>query len=568
VIELLENARSTLLFTNVRSQTEAWYQAIVEARPDWIDQVALHHGSLDREMREYAERELAAGKLRCVVCTSSLDLGVDFSAVDQVLQVGSPKGVARLLQRAGRSGHAPGQTSRLTFIPAHALELVEIAAARDAIAAGQIEDRRPPVAPLDVLAQHLITLAAGGGFEERDLFDEVRTTRSYANLSEVQWQWVLDFVTRGGAALGNYAEYRKVIVENGRYVIADQKIAQRHRMSIGTISGDQSITVKYMTGRSLGTIEESFISKLAAGSRFVFAGKTLELIRVKDVSAYVRKSNEKGGLVPRWMGVKMSFSTQLASAVRAKLEEARHGIYKGHEMQAVEPVLSLQAQWSVIPARDELLIEYVVTREGHHLFFFPFEGRLVHDGLSALCALRISRVKPLSLTMTTNDYGFEMLCPHEVPIEEAIEQDLFSPENLTRDIPASLNAAAMAKRQFREVARVAGLVFTGYPGRTKTARQMQVSSELLFDVLARYDPGNLLLHQAQQEVLESNLEQSRLQQVLERLSRSRVTILRLKRPTPMAFPLLADRFRGASLSSESVVDRIRRMQVSLEKEAG
>jgi ATP-dependent Lhr-like helicase len=315
VLDLLSRARSTLLFTNVRSQTEAWYRAILEARPEWSDQVALHHGSLDRELREYAERGIAAGALRCVVCTSSLDLGVDFAAVDQVLQVGSPKGIARLLQRAGRSGHRPGEVSRLTFIPAHALEYVEIAAARDAMTRGEIEDRRPPVAPLDVLAQHAITIAAGGGFEESELLREVRSTRSYQRLSDVQWQWVMDFATRGGPALGNYGEYRRVILENGRYVIASDRIAQRHRMSIGTISGDQTVNVRYLTGRTLGTIEESFISKLTSGSRFLFAGKTLELVRFQDTSAYVRKASQPDGLVPRWMGNRMSFSTQLATAV-------------------------------------------------------------------------------------------------------------------------------------------------------------------------------------------------------------------------------------------------------------
>jgi ATP-dependent helicase Lhr and Lhr-like helicase len=268
------------------------------------------------------------------------------------------------------------------------------------------------------------------------------------------------------------------------------------------------------------------------------------------------------------MGGRMPLSTELSAAVRAKLEEARSGVFRGPEMEVVRPVLELQATWSKIPARDELLIERVKTGDGHHLFFYPFEGRLVHEGLAALFAFRISRLRPVSFTMTSNDYGFELLAPDPVPLEEALEAGLLDPKNLLQDIPASLNAAEMAKRQFREIARVAGLTFQGFPWKGKSMKQLQASSGLLYDVFVRYDPENLLLYQANREVLECQLEQSRLGRTLERLSSAHVSVLDTKRFTPLAFPILADRLRQSMLSSEKLTDRVKRMQLSLENAAG
>jgi ATP-dependent helicase Lhr and Lhr-like helicase len=545
VVEAIEAGQSALVFTNTRSQTEIWYQEILEARPDWAGLIALHHGSLDRKVREWVEDGLRAGKLRCVVCTSSLDLGVDFTPVDAVLQIGSPKGVARLLQRAGRSGHRPGVESRVLCAPTNALELIEVAAARDAIAAGNIEGRLPYERPLDALIQHVVTIALGGGFYPDELLDEVRTAHAYQDLTDAEWAWVLDFVTRGGPALQNYPEYHRVSVQDGRYVVTDRDVARRHRLSVGTITSDATLRVQYLTGRELGTIEEAFISRLRPGDRFIFAGKTLEFVRVREMTAWVRKSKDTRGLVPRWYGGRMPLSTELAEAVRQKLEEARSGMYRAPEMQAVRPILELQAAWSKIPAPDELLIERIETREGRHLFFYPFEGRLVHEGLAALFAYRISRLQPITFTLAANDYGFELLSPDPAPLEAALVAGLLSPGNLPDDIAASLNASEMAKRQFREITRVAGLTFQGYPGQAKSTRQLQASSSLLYEVFARYDPGNLLLSQADREVLERQLERSRLGRTLQRLAESRVALLDVPRPTPFAFPLLDAHMREA-----------------------
>ena len=567
VIAAIEEGQSAIVFTNTRSQTEIWYQAILAARPDWAGSIALHHGSLDRKKREWVEDQLRTGGLRCVVATSSLDLGVDFAPVDRVLQIGSPKAIARLLQRAGRSGHRPGAISRVTCVPTNALELVEIAAARDGIVAGAVESRHPVDRPLDVLAQHLVTVAIGGGFEPSELLDEVRCTHAFRELTDHEWQWALRFVSHGGDALRAYPEYARLVEENGRYIVKEREIARRHRMAIGTIVSDAQITLSYLNGGSLGSMEEAFIARLRAGDRFFFAGKSLEFVRVRDMKAWVRRAPNGRGAIPRWMGSRLPLSGELSEKLRQRLGEAASGVLAGEEMRALAPIFDVQRDWSAIPQPGEILIEKLKTREGWHLYIYPFEGRLVHEGLAALFAYRISRLRPISFTMASNDYGFELLSAAEPPLEEAIAAGLFSPDRLLEDVPASLNATEMARRQFREIARVAGLVFPGFPRSGKTARQLQASSGLFFDVFQHHDPGNLLITQAHREVLERQLEQSRLGRALQRLSESRVVLTRPPRPTPLAFGLLVDRARE-KVSSETLADRVRKMQMVLEKAAG
>ena len=567
VVNAIDEGESAIVFTNTRSQTEIWYRALLEARPDWAGVIALHHGSLERRTRAWVEEGLRTGRLRCVIATSSLDLGVDFSPVDRVLQVGSPKGVARLLQRAGRSGHRPGALSRVTCVPTNVLELIDVAAARDGIETGAIESRLAVERPLDLLVQHVVTVALGGGFVPDELAREVRTTRAYAALSDEEWAWVMDFVSRGGDALQGYEEYARVVERDGRWVVVNREIGRRHRLSIGTIVGDAQITVQYLRGSRLGSVEESFIARLRPGDRFTFAGKSLEFVRVRDMRAWVRRAPNTQGVIPRWMGSRLPLSRELAAAIRRRLDEAQRGIFRGAEMEALRPVLAVQARWSHIPGADELLIERVRTREGQHLYIFPFEGRLVHEGLAALFAYRLSRLARISFTLAANDYGLELLSPDPAPLDAALANGLLSPNNLLEDLPAALNASEMAKRQFREIARVAGLVFPGFPRSGKTARQLQASSGLFFDVLERYDPSNLLLSQARREVLERQLERSRLARTLERLERSRVVITTPKRTPPLAFPLLVDRARDR-VSSETLAERIRRMQLVLERAAG
>jgi ATP-dependent Lhr-like helicase len=324
--------------------------------------------------------------------------------------------------------------------------------------------------------------------------------------------------------------------------------------------------VQLLRGRTIGTVEENFIARLRPGDVFTFAGRVLEFVRVRSMVAQVRRSTAKSNTVPHWTGARMPISPQLAAWIRIKLDEARLGIYQGPEMAAVRGILELQAAWSRLPAVDELLIERVETREGHHLFFYPVEGRLVHEGLAALFAYRIAQLGPTSFTLAANDYGLELLSPERAPLDDAIEAGLLWPEHLLHDIPASLNAAELARRQFREIARIAGLVFQGYPGAAKAVKQVQASSELIYDVFARYDPDNLLLFQAHREVMERQLEQSRLARALERIASGRVSVVEVERPTPLAFPLLVDRARE-QVTSEKLGDRIRRMAAPLERAA-
>jgi ATP-dependent helicase Lhr and Lhr-like helicase len=565
VIAAIESARSTLVFTNVRSQAEIWYQGLLEARPEWAGLIGLHHGSLDSDVRKWVENGLKEGKLKAVVATSSLDLGVDFSPVERVLQIGSPKGVARLLQRAGRSGHAPGQVSRVTCVPSHALEFVEAAAARRMALAGRIESRRPVDRPLDLLTQHLVTIATGEGFIEEELKAEVRTTRAFRDLTDPEWQWALDFVTRGGDALKAYPDYHKVVRDDdGRYRVKDGLIARRHRMSIGTIVSDAAVDIRYMRGKRLGNVEESFIARLSHGDNFIFAGLRLEFIRVENMTAYVKPGKPGSALIPRWDGGKCPLSSEVSEGIRELLELHVQGAEDEPEMKAVKRLLKLQNAWSRVPKRHEMLVEQTETREGHHIFFYPFEGRQVHMGLSALLAYRISRDKAQTFTLSFTDYGFELMARDRYEMIPLLKGGLFSTDNLLEDMLASLNAAELSKRQFREIARVAGLVFQGYPGQPKTNRQVQATSGLIYEVFARWDPSNPLLGQAEREVLERQLEFSRLAEGLQRMGKTPVLLRHTHKPSPFAFPIMVSRFRE-KLTNEKLADRVRRMQLEYDK---
>ncbi len=563
VLKHLETAESTLLFTNTRSQAELWFQAIQSVVP-WPDRVLLHHGSIDRQARTETEERLRRGELKCVVATSSLDLGVDFSPVDQVLQIGSPKGIARLIQRAGRSGHQPGQTSRLVCVPTHALEILEIAAARRRIDERRVEARRPLAGSLDVAAQHLVTRALGGGFTENEALAELRDTHAFAELSELEWQWLKEFITRGGPALKAYPGFQKVSEDQGVFRVPNRRIASLHRMSVGTITADGHLQVRFLKGRSLGQIEERFITRLKPGERFVFAGRLLTLSKVKDMTAYVKAASGGKAAVPRWGGGRLPLSTLLADAVLELMDEANHDRLDP-ALKPIAELLALQKSRSALPAPDRLLIEQIESREGHHLYLFPFAGRLAHEGLAALLAWRLTRHAPQSYSMTVNDYGIELVGDEAVHLDEGQWRALLSPENLESDLLDALNAAEMARHRFRDIARIAGLVFQGYPGRGKQMRQIQASSGLMFDMLSEHDPDNLLLKLARREVLEAEMELSRIRATLEQTRRQTLALQRPGRLTPLAFPLWADRLRSR-VSSEDFERRVERMLASLEPE--
>ncbi len=571
VVAQIASSATSLIFTNTRSQSELWFQALLEARPDWAGLMALHHGSLDRKVREWVELALKEGRLKCVVCTSSLDLGVDFLPVERVLQIGSPKGVARLMQRAGRSGHAPGRPSRLTLVPTHSLELLESIAAQDAVAARSIEPRLSPHKPLDVLVQHLVTVALGGGFTADALLAEVKTTFAYRELTDAEWQWALAFVQHGGSSLGAYPDYRRAIPNaQGVWHVPDAQLARRHRMSIGTIVSDASMALKFFSrgggGKSLGTVEESFIARLKPGDHLLFGGRLLELVRVHEMTAYVRPGSGKKPAVPRWSGGRMSLSNELATALVARLDAAEAGYFDGPEMQLLKPLLDVQARWSALPAAGTLLAETLQSRDGWHLFLYPFAGRNVHLGLASLLAWRIARHQPNTFSLAVNDYGFEMLSAVEIDWSQAFGPEVFSTADLLQDVIASMNASELAQRRFREIARIAGLVFNGFPGASKSAKQLQASSSLFFEVFRKHDAGNLLLTQSQQEVLRDELDVARLESTLAQLQTRTLRLQPIERATPFAFPLVVERLRE-SITSEKLADRIARMVADLEKAA-
>jgi ATP-dependent Lhr-like helicase len=565
VVREIHSASTTIVFTNVRSQAEIWYQLILDARPDWAGVVALHHGSLDKDVRAWVEAGLKDGRLKAVVATSSLDLGVDFLPVERVLQIGSPKGVARLLQRAGRSGHAPGRTSRATVVPTHTMELLEAAAARRAAAAGRIEPRVSPNKPLDVLVQHLVTVALGGGFAADAMFDEVREAPAYAQLTRAEFDWALAFVERGGASLGAYPEYHRVRNVDGVYRVTDRGIAMRHRLQVGTIVSDASMQVKWLSGGTLGTIEEGFIARLKAGDCFVFAGRVLEYVRTRDLVAYVRKAPKARGIVPAWSGSKLPLSGELADTLLEVLHGASQGDFFEPELAAAMPMLQTQARLSQLPRPGRLLVERYRSREGHHLYLYPFAGRNVHIGLAQLFAWRLARRAPNTWSMSVNEYGLELLSALPVDPAPLLDRSLFATAELLHDVLASLNAGELAQRRFREIARVAGLVFSGYPGAPKSLKQLQASSGLFYEVFRKYDAGNLLLGQAEAEVLAQELELKRLRTTLERMQRLQVELVELRVPSPFALPLMVERFRE-ELSTEKLADRLQRIVGEAEAE--
>ncbi len=559
VVAVVKKYNTTLLFTNTRSQTEIWYRSILEKYPDFAGIMALHHGSIDREMRNWVEEALHTGKLQLVICTSSLDLGVDFRPVECVIQVGSPKSVSRFIQRAGRSGHQPGSPSIIYFTPTHSLELIEAVALREGVINRMIESRLPVMNAFDVLAQWLVTLATGDGFKESELFNEIKNVYSFQFIEKTEWDWLLGYITRGSSSLLAYDEFKKVEIEADIFKVKERKIATRHRLSMGTIVSDASLRVKFQHGKYLGSIEESFISRLKPGDVFWFSGITVEFIRIREMTVTVRKSENKKGVVPQWLGGRMPLSSQLSAYIRKILSDTKNEIINEPEIVKILPLLKVQQERSSIPSESEFLIETIKSREGYHIFFFPFEGRLVHEGMAALLAYRISLFQKISFSIAMNDYGFELLSDSYIDIQSLLEEnDLFTTTGLLDDIQKSINSTEMAKRKFREIASISGMVFNGFPGKQVKTKHLQASSSLLFEVLRDYEKNNLFIRQAYQEVLDFQLEEQRLRNALLRIHTQKFIFESPEKPSPFSFPILVDRLRE-QLSSEKLEDRVKKM---------
>lgn len=558
-LPIILNSKTTLIFTNVRSQTEIWYHEILRQCPELAGAIALHHGSIDMELRVWVEEALHEGILKAVVCTSSLDLGVDFRPVDTVIQVGSPKGVARFLQRAGRSGHQPGAVSKIWFLPTHSLELVEAAALKAAMKEQLVESRMPVLLAFDVLVQYLMTLGISDGFHGAEIWEEVTSTFCFREMTEDEWQWILSFLTTGGDALYSYDEFKKLEREDDFFICRSRQLALRHRLHIGTIVSDAMLKVKFVSGGFIGVVEEGFIARLQPGDAFSLAGHTLEFVMIKDMTALVRKSKAKRAIVPSWMGGRLPLSANLGNILRRTFSEAMSGDTQEPELKILQPLFNLQEYLSHVPKDDELLIEMIHTGDGYHLFAYPFEGRLVHEVMATLLAYRISKRKPITFSIAMNDYGFELLSDQEIPITNEDVQELFTLENLSTDLQTSVNATEMARRKFRDISVIAGLIFQGYPGKHKANRHLQSSASLLFNVFRDYDPQNLLLRQAFNEAFFYQMEEARLRESLERIYNNKIIITAPTELTPFCFPIKVDSLRE-SLTSEKLADRIKRMR--------
>lgn len=560
ILPIIASNTTTLIFTNTRGQAELWYQVLLNAQPELAGLLAIHHGSIDKKLRNWIEDNIASGYLKAVVCTSSLDLGVDFKPVDCVIQIGSVKGIARFMQRAGRSGHSPFERSKIYFVPTHSLELVEVSALKQAISDKQMESRDPMVLTFDVLVQFMVTLAVGEGFDKSDLLQRIQQVHAFQYLTNEDWQWCLHFITKGGKTLASYDEFHKVVLdEYGKFKVKSRRISMLHRMNIGAIVSEVNLKVKYFSGGYIGMIEEFFVSKLKPGESFILAGRVLELVQIKDMTVLVRRSKAKKAVSPSWLGGRLPLTSYLSHYLRLKLSDALEPGRLEKELRFLNPLVSRQDAHSHIPKADEFLVELIETRDGHHLFLYPFEGRLVHEVFSALMAYRISKIKPITFTIAMNDYGFELLSDQPIPVDDSNIKQLLTKDNLMDDVIASINASEMASRKFRDIAVIAGLVVQSQPGIRKNNKSLQSSSGLIFRVLEDYEPDNLLLRQAFSEVFNQQIEEARLQNAFERISKSKIIVKYAKSFTPLSFPLKVDSLRG-TMSNENLDKRIERIK--------
>ncbi|WP_343661955.1 ligase-associated DNA damage response DEXH box helicase [Chryseobacterium mucoviscidosis] len=558
IVPIILESKSTIVFTNTRSQSEMWYQLLLEAYPDFAGQIAIHHSSIDAHLRIWIEENLSSGKLKAVVSTSSLDLGIDFKPVDTVIQIGSAKGVARFLQRAGRSGHSPFETSKIYCVPTHSLELIEVAALKEAVKQKVIEPRDPQVLCFDVLVQFLMTLAVGDGFYPQEVYKRIKKVYAFQEMTDEEWKSVLDFLTIGGSVLKSYEEFHKIVIqEDGLYKVTSRKIAMLHRMNMGVIVSDAMLKVKFISGGYIGMVEEYFISKLKKDEKFILAGRVLEVAMIKDMTVFVRAAKGKA-FAPSYLGGRLPLSSNLGQFLREKLSGALNPKASEKELKFLHPLLMNQEERSHIPKEDEFLVELIKNREGYHLFMYPFEGRLVHEVMSALIAYRISKLAPISFSMAMNDYGFELFSDKEIPLNDENLHKILSRENLMTDVISSINSAEMARRKFRDIAVISGMVIQNYAGKQRSNKSLQSSAGLIFKVLEDYDPNHFLVRQAYTEVFNAQLQEQRLVEAFKRIEKSKIILKFANTFTPLSFPIKVDSLRQ-TLSSEGLDARIQKL---------
>ena len=562
VVDIINKYQTTLIFTNTRSQAEIWYQQIITYYPEFAGLLAIHHGSLSDEVRNWVEEALHEGKLKAVVCTSSLDLGVDFRPVDCVVQVGSPKGIARFLQRAGRSGHRPDATSIIYYVPTNSLEIIEGDSLKFAVKEKIVESRIPYLRSFDVLIQYLMTLAVGDGFYADEILQEVAQTHCFESITQEEFDQCMSLLIHGGSTLQAYDDFHRLVLEDGVFKVTSRKLAMRHRLSIGAIVSDLMMRVKFLSGKYLGSIEESFISKLNIGDVFWFSGRQLELVQIIANDAIVKASEKKKGVVPSWMGGRFAISPDLGIAIRHSFKSIHKTVGISPEIKFLKPLFKEQEQLSALPKEDELLVEYIQTKYGYHLFFYPFEGKLVHEGMAQVVAYRLSQLKPATFSIATNEYGIELLSETDYEIDTQLLKQIFSPQNLHKDINSGINVQEMARRRFRDIAGIAGLIFQGFPGKQMKSKHLQANAGLFFSVFSDYEPSNLLLREAYDEVFDFQLEEGRMQLAFERISEHKIIFSRPTKLTPFAFPIFAESFRER-YSNEDWQSRLEKLKNQL-----
>ena len=558
LIPIIKKSKSTLIFTNTRSQCELWYQKLLEKMPELAGDMAMHHGSIDRNIRLWVENAVRNEKLKVVVCTSSLDLGVDFHPVESIVQIGGPKGVARFIQRAGRSGHRPNEVSKIYFLPTHAIELIEAAALNKAVKKDFVEQRNPYLLSFDVLIQFLVSLAVSDGFYPKQTLNFIKKTYAFSMINNEEWEWVLRNITVGSQSLQAYDEYKRVdILENGLFKVNSRKIAMRHRVQIGTIVSDALLQLKSINGRRLGKIEEWFVSKLSKGEVFLFGGQYYKIFQMKNMEVIVKKTKAKKGKIVSWMGGRMGFTSYMSELLRTELYDLNKSLLNNPE-NPLNYLTKKQLEFSAIPNSDEFLIESFKTKDGFHTIFYPFEGRFIHEALSHLIAYRISLLNPITFSLAYNDYGFELLSDEFLDVQDILDNNLWDDSHLFQDLNDSINTSEMARRKFRDIAVISGLVFTGMPNKRKGNRDLQSGSQLIFDVFKDYEPDNLLYKQSINETFEYQLEEGRLRAALKRIKSQKLIWKKIPNPSPFSFPIITDRMRE-NLSSEKFEDRIKKM---------
>jgi ATP-dependent Lhr-like helicase len=565
VLTAIGEAKTTLVFVNTRSQAERTFQELWRLNDaNWP--IALHHGSLSPEQRRKVEAAMAKGSLRAVVCTSTLDLGIDWGAVDKVICIGAPKGAARLVQRIGRANHRLDEPSAALLVPANRFEVLECNAARDAVLAGELDGERLKVGSLDVLAQHVLGMAVAGPFDADALYDEVRAASPYAALTRADFDSVVDFVATGGYALKSYDRYARLRkTPDGKLRLAHPRLAQTYRLNAGVIVEDPMVEVRLQSkgrpagsgGRRLGQLEEYFIEQLSPGDTFIFAGEVLRFEGLRETAAYVTRSQDKEAEIPSYNGGKFPLSTFLAQRVREMISAPEKW---GQLPEPVQEWLKIQEWRSVIPKPGQLLVEHFPRAKKHYMVCYPFEGRLAHQTLGMLLTRRLERLHLKPLGFVANEYALAVWAAKDM--SGADLDALFDEDMLGDDLDAWLADSNLYKRTFRNVAIIAGLIERKIPGKEKTGRQVTFSSDLIYDVLRSHEPDHVLLRATYADAGTGLLDIARLSDMLTRIKK-RIVTRRLDRVSPLAVPALLEISREMVARGEVEEDILRENEDAL-----